>query len=174
MQFKCFQMLFQQQKFHLMALKKPCVSFYKATSGNTLLLIIKLSFPFKSSQKISKSDRIISLKTKEMAPPAQNETLHHFYANHTVDPEDIPLALCASVFLIMVVFFGIYAYCCLEAMKGKFDFVMDRETKGPLNTLKFVNPWAAKQKRKSSTIIVLDDDLNCAEASGNHTDTETC
>ena len=172
MQFQCFQMLFLTKIPFNALLKNLCV--FLRTYIWQHSTVIKLSFPFKSSQKNSKSDRIISLKTKEMAPPAQNETLHHFYVNHTVDPEDIPLALCASVFLIMVVFFGIYAYCCLEAMKGKFDFVMDRETKGPLNTLKFVNPWAAKQKRKSSTIIVLDDDLNCAEASGNHTDTETC
>ena len=109
-----------------------------------------------------------------MAPPASNETLEQVYLSHSVAETDIPVALCLSLLIAMVLFFAIYIFCCFEALQGKFDIILDKKTKLPLNKLKFVNPFQkmySNKRRDSSVKLPLDDELNSVE--GNQTDTDT-
>lgn len=113
-----------------------------------------------------------------MAPNAGNQTLDEIYlSSHTVSTNEIPIALLLSLLLAMILFFVLYAFCCLEAMQGKLDFIMLDNKKSPMNKLKLVNPLTkilANNKRRNSNVnIILDDDL-CSVKTGNQTDSDTC
>ncbi len=88
-----------------------------------------------------------------------------------------------------------YVSCCVSSLKGKFDFLYDKENGTPFNRVYFVNPFknsawyqrirntlidlTGSARRSSSTQsvvgIVLNDDLvRVEEPPENHTDTDTC
>ena len=102
-----------------------------------------------------------------MAPSSSNETL---YLNHIVVPSEVPLALCISWMLLMLMFLALYVFCCFEAFRGKLDFY---KIPAEAPQVKFVNPFKNINipftKRNSSVGIVLQD-----YSAQNHTDSDNC
>ena len=103
-------------------------------------------------------------------PPATNDTMEKLYVSHTVVKSDVPIALFLSVLFAMIFFFALYIFCCIAAMKGKLDIVLDRKTKQTNTNLKFVNPL--KSKVIDDAEIPLYNDLNSAKET--QTDSDTC
>ena len=103
--------------------------------------------------------------------PATNDTMEKLYVSHTVVKSDVPIALFLSILFAMIFFFALYIFCCLAAMKGKLDIVLDRKTKHSNTNLKFVNPLKSKVIDDDAE-IPLYDDLNSAKES--QTDSDTC
>ena len=110
-----------------------------------------------------------------MAPNAGNQTLDQIYLSHTVATNEVPIALLLSMLCAMILLFVLYVFCCLEAMQGKFDFIMLDNKKSPMNKLKIINPFTKlmSKRRNSNVNIILDDDL-CSVKTGNQTDSDTC
>ena len=85
--------------------------------------------------------------------------------------EFLYIVFCLSVLFAMIFFFALYILCCMAAMKGKFDIVLNKKfCKSPDRNLKFVSPFK-NFKRKSEGKIPLYRHVNSEE---NQTDTDTC
>jgi len=106
-----------------------------------------------------------------MPPATANDTLENVYVTNTFIKSEVPVAICLSVIFAMILFFALYIFCCLAAMKGKLDITIYRKPAPPKFDLNFVNPFKPKKEKDDDTVPFY-----CPVSSFDETqtDTDTC
>jgi len=112
------------------------------------------------------------IKTIEKMPPATaNDTVEHVYVTNTLIKSEMPIAICLSVLCVMILFFALYIFCCLAAMRGKLDITIYKKPTSPKLNLNFINPFKKKKEKDEDQIPFY---RKVSSIDENQTDTDTC